>query len=172
MDIAVAFLENPTVEPDRSCMNELEQIDFVVPYTGNPPLALKTVRDWGVTFDVPKDWNYIGAGFYFRGNSPLDLTTAGVLQTYFSSEELHNWLSLEAYGYRGLDAAPIQAGQRRAHGMTWTLYTDTSNGRPVDIAMADYRGQSLVVMLFSNSDEHDALYRTVFLPMVDSASVR
>ena len=75
---------------------------------------------------------------------------------------------MKAYGYRGLDAAPTQAGSRKANNLNWTLYTSTSYGRPVDIAMADYRGQSLVVMSFSNSDEHDALYQTVFLPMVDS----
>jgi hypothetical protein len=34
--------------------------------------------------------------------------------------------------------------------------------------MADSGGHSLVVMLISHLDERDALYRTVFLPMVDS----
>ena len=75
---------------------------------------------------------------------------------------------MKAYGYRGLDSAPLQAGARKTDNLNWTLYTSTSFGRPVDIAMADFRGQSLVILSFSNSDEHDALYKTVFLPMVDS----
>ena len=85
-----------------------------------------------------------------------------------SVEELKDWFSLGAYGYRGLDTAPINVGQRNENGLKWTLYTSTSNGCPVDIAMADREGSSLVVILFCHSDEHDALYQTVFLPMVDS----
>jgi hypothetical protein len=76
---------------------------------------------------------------------------------------------MKAYGYRGFDTALIPAGNRKTNDLNWTLYTSTSYGRPVDVAMADYQGRSLVVMSFSNSDEHDAIYKTVFLPMVDSA---
>ena len=87
-----------------------------------------------------------------------------------SSKQIQDWFSLEAYGYRGLDGGLVEAGKRQANGLTWTLYLSSSYGLPVDIAMADYGGQALVIALFSNSDEHDALYRTVFLPMIDSAN--
>jgi hypothetical protein len=39
----------------------------------------------------------------------------------------------------------------------------------VDIALTDSGSSSLIIIMFSHADEHDALYRTVFLPMVDSA---
>jgi len=170
MDVAVAFLENPNVEPDRSCMSELGEIDFVVPYTGNPPYELTTDRILGISVRAPEDWYYMGDGFYVRNNSFLDNTMIGIGRTYLSAAELQDWLSLEAYGYRGLDSAPVEAGNVRANGLSWTLYISTSNGRPVDLAVADYGGQSLVILMFSNFDEHDALYRTVFLPMVESAT--
>ncbi|MEW6403078.1 MAG: alpha/beta fold hydrolase [Chloroflexota bacterium] len=170
MDTVLAFLDNPTVEPDRSCMDDSQKIDFVVPYTGNPPLELESVRAYGITVDVPKDWYSLGAGFYFRGNSPLDITEVAVFPIPASSAEIQEWFSLEAYGYRGLDSALIPSGTRQANGLMWTLLTSSSYGRPVDFAMADYRGQTILIALFSNSDEHDALYRTVFLPMIDSAS--
>ncbi len=169
MDIVLAFLENPAVEPDRSCLNKLTQVDFLVPYTGGPPLPLDTTKVMGVSVDAPEDWYDLGDGFFFRGNSSLDITQIGVLRARVSAEELKDWFSIGAYGYRGLDTAPLKAGQHEANGLTWTLYTSTSNGRPVDIAMADYKGNSLVIFLFSHIDEHDALYQTVFLPMVDSA---
>jgi len=98
----------------------------------------------------------------------LDITEIGIIQARLSADKLKDWFSLSAYGYRGLDAAPINAGQRESNGLTWTLYTATSNGRPVDIAMTDYGAHSLVVMLFSHIDEHVALFRDAFLPMVDS----
>jgi hypothetical protein len=49
------------------------------------------------------------------------------------------------------------------------LYSGKSNDRPVDIAVADLGNTSLVIMMFSHPDEHEALYNTVFLPMIDSA---
>jgi hypothetical protein len=122
----------------------------------------------GVTAKVPEDWTATGDGFFLRGESPFDITSVGFLDVNVSSAELKNWISMKAYGYRGLDSAPLQAGARKTDNLNWTLYTSTSFGRPVDIAMADFRGRSLVILSFSNSDEHDALYKTVFLPMVDS----
>ena len=168
MQTAVDFLDNPTVEPDRSCLNKMKDVQFLVPYTATPPLKLKKVDAAGISTIAPADWRPLGDGFYFRGDSPFDITQAGVFEVDgTSSSELVNWLSMKAYGYRGLDSAPAQAGQRQANGLKWTLYTSTSYGRPVDIAMADYRGRSVVILAFSDNDEHDAIYRTVFLPMVD-----
>jgi hypothetical protein len=168
MNIAVEFLDNPTVEPDHSCMSQLAQVKFVVPYTGNPELPLQTVGVKGISVDVPTSWTDLGDGFFSRKNSALDFTQIGILQAKVTAGQLKDWFSLGAYGYRGLDTAPVSTGQRESKGLTWALYTSTSNGMPVDIAMADYGTNSVVVMLFSHIDEHDALYRTVFLPMVDS----
>ncbi|HAX71502.1 MAG TPA: hypothetical protein DCY14_17940, partial [Anaerolineae bacterium] len=53
MKITQEFLRNPTVEPDRSCMNELPKVEFLVPYTGEPPLELTNERIFGVTVDIP-----------------------------------------------------------------------------------------------------------------------
>ena len=169
MAIARDFLEDPDVEPDRDCMDDLPPVEFIVPYTGDPPLELETREVWGVTVEAPQDWWNLGDGFFFRANSPIDITQIGVFQDFLTPEELVDWFSLGAYGYRGLDSPPFQVGQRQANGLTWSLYISSSNGRPVDIAMADYGFNSLVVIMFSNMDEHEALYNTVFLPMVDSA---
>jgi pimeloyl-ACP methyl ester carboxylesterase len=167
MDTVLEFLENPQEEPGRKCLKELEPVDFIVPYTGNPPLELVTRDAYGLSVAGPADWDYFG-GFFFRENSPLDTTIAGVFQDYLTAEELVDWLSQSAYGYRGLDSAPFQVGQRKANGLTWSPYLSSSDGRPVDIAMADYGWNALVVIMFSNMDEHEALYNTVFIPMVDS----
>ena len=164
MDTATAFLNNPSVEPDRTCLNNLGQVDFLVPYTGDPSVTLDTQDVSGISVEAPKNWRYQDH-FFARTSSPLDITQIGILQTNRSAAELKDWFSQGAYGYRGLDNAPVKAGQRKA----WTLYTSTSDGRPVDIAIEDQGDTSLVVMMFCNSDERDALYKTVFLPMVDSA---
>lgn len=169
MDIVLQFLEDPSSEPNRACLNEMKAVDFVVPYTGNPPIALETIYTNGISVDAPKDWNALEGGFYYRGNSPFDITEVGILRIPLSSEDVESWFSLKAYGYRGLDSPLNLTGQRQANGFSWKLFTSSSYGRPVDIAMTDDGGWSIMVVLFCNEDEHDALYRTVFLPMVDSA---
>ncbi|MCJ7433612.1 MAG: alpha/beta hydrolase [Anaerolineales bacterium] len=169
MKITLAFLENPTVEPDRTCLNELPTVEYLVPYTGDPAIELEEQDLFGVTVDVPVDWQFTFDGFFVRGESLFDITQVGALRAFISAQELKDYFSLSAYGYRGLDQAPVEAGTWKTNGYSWKLYTATSNDRPVDIAMADDGGTSLIIMMFSHPDEHDALYRAVFLPMVDSA---
>jgi pimeloyl-ACP methyl ester carboxylesterase len=168
MKIVDQFLDNPSAEPDRTCLNESKPVSFVLPYTGTPPIALKTVQSSGLSVRVPEEWDFLGEGFYYRGNSPFDITEAGIMRLPGNSQDVQQLFSLQAYGYRGLDSPLIEAGQRQSNGLAWKLFKSSSYGRPVDIAMADEGGWSILVVLFCNQDEHDALYQTVFLPMVDS----
>jgi hypothetical protein len=70
---------------------------------------------YGVTVNVPDDWYYDGF-FFIRGNSAFDVTQVGAFRTFFSSaSELKDYFSLSAYGYRGLDSAPLEAGTRTAN---------------------------------------------------------
>jgi pimeloyl-ACP methyl ester carboxylesterase len=169
MKTAVAFLADPQVEPDRSCLNNLRPVAFIMPYTGNPPVELKNTQASGISVRMPRGWSDLGDGFYLRGDSPFDITEIGVMPVPgTTSAALLKWISQKAWGFRGLDAAPVWAGQRTANGLKWTLYTASSYGRPADIAMADHNGSSILVLAFSNIDEHDAFYRTIFLPVLDS----
>jgi hypothetical protein len=169
MKITQEFLRNPTVEPDRSCISELPKVEFLVPYTGEPPLELTSESIFGVTVDIPTDWFFTFDGFFVRGSSPFDITQVSALRAAISIQELKDYFSSSIHGYRGLDGAPIEAGTRDANGYKWKLYYATSNGRPVDVAAAEDGFTSLIIIMFSHPDEHEALYRTVFLPMVDSA---
>ena len=169
MRTAVAFLANPQVEPNRSCLDNLQPVYFLLPYTGNPPVQLRDTQVSGISVRIPRGWRDLGDGFYLREDSPFDITQIGLTSLPgTTSADLLRWISQKAWGYRGLDAAPVWAGQRKANGLEWTLYTSGSYGRPADIAMADHNGTSIVVVAYSNIDEHDAFYRTVFLPVVDS----
>jgi len=169
MNIVLQFLDHPSTEPDRSCLDKLKNADFIVPYTGNPALPLKTVTSDGININVPAGWHKDNSGLYDRENSPLDTTMVGLLKVPTSTSNIEKLFSLPAYGYLGLDGPLTAAGQRQANGFKWQLYTSSSYGRPVDVAMVDKGNSSIVVIQFCNKDEHDALYQTVFLPMIDSA---
>jgi pimeloyl-ACP methyl ester carboxylesterase len=169
MQIALEFLKNPLIEPSRDCMTQLPPVKFLVPYTGNPAIELERQNFNGVSLTVPPDWSYVDNGFLWRGSSSFDITQVTAFRAPISVEDLVDYFSSSINGYRGFDGAPSPAGTRQANGHSWTLYYTTSNGRPVDVAAVDDGGSSLVIVMFSHPDEHDALYRAVFLPMVDSA---
>lgn len=169
MQIAVEFLNNPLVEPNRDCMTQLPPVKFLVPYTGNPAIELKREDLNGVSITVPPDWLFVDNRFLLRGSSAFDITQVTAFRENISVEDLVDYFSSSINGYRGFDGPPVPAGTRQANGYSWTLYYTTSNGRPVDVAAANDRGSSLVIAMFSHPDEHDALYRTVYLPMIDSA---
>ncbi len=168
MQIALDFIKNPNSEPDRTCLTSIKDVEFLVPYTGTPAVELKRMNSFGVTLNAPTDW-YYDEGFFVRYTSPFDITQVGAFSAFITIQELKDYFSSSAYGYRGLDGAPAEAGIREANGLTWKYYYSTSNGRPVDIAAAEKGSNTLLIVMFSHPDEREALYRTVFLPMVDSA---
>lgn len=169
MGIVVAFLNDPTQSPDHTCLDKMKDVQFIVPYTGTPPVNLTATQGNGITYKGPTDWESSGNGIYSRNESPLDITQLGVLTTTLTSTDLLDSLSSKLYDYGGLDAAPIQSGTRVANGLNWALYQTSSYGRPVDMAMADTGLETLVVVMFCHTDEHQALYQTVYLPVIDSA---
>ncbi|MCK6584212.1 MAG: alpha/beta hydrolase, partial [Anaerolineales bacterium] len=169
LKIALDFIANPLLRPDDSCLAVSSPADFLVPYTGTPALELNRERISGVTVDVPGDWELTIDGFFWRGASVFDITQVTAFRSDITAQDLVDYFSSSLNGYRGLDGPPAEAGTRRANGYEWIFYYATSNQRPVDIAIAEGGDSSLVIVLFSHPDEHDALYRTVFLPMVDSA---
>jgi pimeloyl-ACP methyl ester carboxylesterase len=178
LNMVVAFIHDPTRSPGHACLDRMEAVKFTTPYTGDPPVKLETtyMPHTHVSIKAPTGWpnfSLFGIGDYLRDNSVLDITQMVIVETPYSRNEWLDAFSSKLYGYQGFDAAPVASGMRVANGITWDLYTLTSYGRPVDLAMADVSGgnESLIVLLFCHTDEHQALYDTLFLPVLDSATL-
>ncbi|MRR10535.1 hypothetical protein EG831_10785 [bacterium] len=168
MQIVQDFITAPQQTPDGSCAALLNQIGYILPYTGTPPEIMAEYAGEGFSASVPRDWDEQGDGLSLRSNSPMDITQVLIARTFLSSSELLDSLSSTLYGYQGFDSAPVQNGIRQANGLSWSLYQTASYGRPVELAMADDNGTAIVVLLFCHEDERAALIETVFLPMIDS----
>ncbi len=173
LGLVLDFLDDPSRAPNSMCLAKITPAPFTVAYTGDPPIKLKAVDDpyQGISFLAPADWVSYGDGFYRREESQFDITQLIILQSpFFTSQAILDSLSSKLYGYGGFDAAPIATGQRTANGMTWSLYTLSSYGRPVDLALAEDpdSGGTFVVLLFCHNDEHEAFYNTLYLPVIDS----
>ena len=169
MEIAVSFLASPQHEPDRECLDALKPIRFITPYTGKPPYALKTVKHSGISLLVPQTWSVFDQDIYLRNNSPLDIAQVGVAVVGVSPDNVVEYFGSPSSGFLGLDSAPVEVGMIQGNELEWTLYSSSSDDRPVDIGVVGYQNRSIILNLISNLDEHEALYQTVFLPMIISA---
>ncbi|MCC6297826.1 MAG: alpha/beta fold hydrolase [Anaerolineales bacterium] len=168
--IITSFLQDPNLPPDQTCVGEAPDIKFIVPFDPNTPLVLEpvTVEEYGLIALVPAEWQDARFGFFNRNGSLADTTQVGIQRAAVSEAEWTAWLYSNFRGDQGFDRPAEKVGERRANGLVWTIYRTTSLGNPVDMAFAKYRGETIMVLLISHSDEHDALYNTVFMPVIDS----
>ena len=63
---------------------------------------------------------------------------------------------------------PVKYEERQSNGLTWSLYKASSDGLPVYIAFARFGKDTLMVVMICYPDEQDALYKSIFLPILDS----
>lgn len=164
-----SFLENPTSKPDTTCLQADDRISFTLPYTGDPPLTMIqiNIRQYGINAKIPSGWTNLGEGFFGRSSSLVDRTVIGIQKSQVSETQWKNWLVTEFNPY-GVDNPPTQYDVRSINSLKWNLYKTTSDGLPVEIAFATSGTHTIMVLLMSHPDEHQSLYETVFLPVLDS----
>jgi pimeloyl-ACP methyl ester carboxylesterase len=170
--IIATFLQNPNSSPDLACLEETAEIDFTVPYGINDIVILEpTVIDqYRLNTLIPTEWSKAEFGFYNRNNLFGDITQIGIQRAAVSEAEWVNWLVTNFSGNRGFDQPATKSDQRRVNGLLWSIYETRSQGDPVDIAFAKDSNETFMVLMYSYENEHDALYKTVFIPIIDSVT--
>jgi pimeloyl-ACP methyl ester carboxylesterase len=172
IEIISEFLQNPKQSPNIACADETRGIDFTVPYSIDDPIALEpTVIDlYRINSLIPTDWSKAEFGFYNRNNLFGDITQVGIQRAAVPEAEWANWLVSNYAGTRGFDGPAIRDDQRRVNGLSWNLYKTSSQGNPIDLAFAKSGNETFMILLISYENEHNALYQTVFLPIIDSVT--
>jgi hypothetical protein len=165
-DMMIAFLNDPTTPPDSACIAEMDLPQFVVPTEVMEAVEFEpfTNEQMGISGIAPVGWTEAVLGVFARGNSALDVTSLIQQAAPVSAETLLDVLTRQL----GLDEAPESVGERVAGSLTWALYATEVQGVSVDFALAESDDLALIVLLQSAADEHDTLYETVFLPVVDA----
>jgi hypothetical protein len=169
LNIMLAFLSNPTLKPNSACIARLGEPQFVVPLKSTQGIEFRsfTSDENGIRGKIPSSWTDIGLGCYNRNLYALDPTRLCVQVSATSTEEWLQWLTQKFEG-AGLEQAPKSVGERKANGLVWKLYVAEFQGNPVDLALAENGTQTLLVTLVSDSEEHDAMYKAVYLPVIDA----
>lgn len=169
LSLSLHFLETGRAIPDDSCVAEMAGSPFFTPFTGDEEINFVPYRDpdYQIEGIVPDGWSDIGYGFYGRSAYALDPAQVGLQSDPTKTEDWIVWLT-DNFAGQGLDAKPELAGSRQANGLKWRLYTSAFKGDPVDLAYAETGGRTLLVVMMSTAEEHDALYEAVFLKVVDA----
>ncbi|MCP4142645.1 MAG: alpha/beta hydrolase [Chloroflexi bacterium] len=173
-EILQDFLSAPESIIETSCISKMESPQFSTPYTGEPPLEMSVILDEevGLTTMVPTQWESLGQGFFYRGDTHWDITHVGAQHVPVSFD---TWLSflVENFNGAGLDSYPVETGEivTEENGRIWKLYKATAQGHPVDFAFAKYGYDTIMVSMMSHEDEHDTLFDQVFRQMLEKTIV-
>lgn len=163
LDLLLAFLENPSMAPDDTCIAEMGSPQFVLPVEEEVLWEAFENEDFGIQGLVPVGWDEVSSGIFARASSPTDLTVLLMQAAPVSASEILNSLAAQI----DVEEIPESLDVREANNLSWTLYTVESQGLFRDIALADQDGMTLIVILRTTPDKHDALFETIFLPAVD-----
>ena len=161
LSIALAFLDDPTTEPDGSCIAEMSGPDFFTPET-EITLVPFTNEIFGISGVVPESWVELSPGTYTR--SALGLVVILQLAAPGGGDGLLQLLTTNF----GLDEVPESIGSREANDLNWSLYEVEALGLLFDLAIAESDGTSYLILLQSTASERDFYYAEVYLPAVDA----
>jgi pimeloyl-ACP methyl ester carboxylesterase len=166
IDISAQFLNNPTQEPDASCLADIDKPQWVTPDTPPPTVTLaETILPNGKTALLPEGWIEVQAGTYVRQSNPLDQTALIALTDTPLGREVFV-LTFAA----GVGAAPpeVQDIVFEDSG-EWYLYTLDFQGYPAYIAaLSDDGGLQTLILVANDAEEMPYLYENVLLPAIAS----
>ncbi|HET6442944.1 MAG TPA: alpha/beta hydrolase [candidate division Zixibacteria bacterium] len=165
--IADQFMDDPTSEPDASCIDAMPGVVFDLPKPDSLTLELApfTADSFGLSFLAPSEWDRAASGTFVRGQNSLDRTALIIDVLPMNHDDFMALLTSRL----GLVEAPEPSGELETDGFVWSLYTEEVQGVGVDVAttiLADE--ETLMIFLQSSVDERASLVDTVFLPVLDS----
>lgn len=139
LSIALAFLDDPTTEPDGSCIADMSGPAFVVPET---EIALVPFTDEisGISGVVPDGWAELQPGTYRS-----ELGVIVILQQAQPGMGTNVLLQLLTTQF-GLGEELQSVGSRAAKNLNWSLYEFEAQGLAIDLAIAGNDGTSYLIL--------------------------
>ncbi len=159
-DITLEFLRDPAQEPDSSCIAELPSLAFKTPAAIGIALVPLEDERLGIRSVVPAGWIQYGPGIYGESTRGVTAIMQQAVPTNAASQ------ILPAFAQQFGVTIPEEPDQMlELEGLKWDIYRLSLDNRSAAIAISDDdEGMTLFLMLTSEPDGHEALYRNVFLP--------
>jgi hypothetical protein len=166
VNIALAFLDDPTSQPDTTCLNEMAGPTFISTTMEGIILIPFTDEYFDISGVAPAGWIELSTGIYARSEIGMTLILQQAVWGVPPPLVLR-----QLFSDLGFDKAPQKKASRRANGLTWSLYEFEIEDLSIDLAVVGYDDIStftLLILLQSTRDERDFYYEEVFLPAIDA----
>mgnify|MGYP001181996110 CR=1 FL=1 len=161
----LAFLDDPGRAPGTGCVDEMPGLAFrIATAQGTILLEPYASDELGIQGLAPGGWTEMEAGVLARGSSAVDQTVLIYDVAPITTGEFMD-IILQQFG---LAEAPGSSSQLEANGFAWSIYEAEVQGYPIDFALVEDGGRSLVVLMISHAKEHSQLRDAVFLPAVEA----
>lgn len=164
MTILTSFVLDPTAPPDDACVADMARPPFVLPVDASVvfvPFEDETLALQGV---APEGWQNPQPGTFIRAGSELDNTALLMQPIPLPLEAFPGFIQQNF----SLETPPEMAAEYTANAQDWQLYTVEVQGMGVDFAVTGDEEGLLMVVLQTAVAERDALYESVFMPVVDA----
>jgi hypothetical protein len=167
MGMMVSFWNDPTAAPDDACLEKMGQSPFVVPMSAvGIPMISYSNEAMAIEGVVPEGWSEDGPGVFSRDPLTRLIQQAAAGASVTKVQEL-------LAGQLGIEALPESWGTRETETLAWELTRVDIDAAGVgqivvDVALAESGPATYVVILQTTADDHDQLYRAVFVPVVDA----
>jgi hypothetical protein len=170
-NIALAFFDQPTAAPDTACLAQTK-VTFSVPVASlDVKLGPFDGGLMGFSGLVPANWVQTAntPGFYTPDGSANNLTQLLLYAVQPSPDQLLSLMrtQFESSGVT-IDPSSQTFNIQSAGGLNWRFYEANGGLIKIDIALAGSGKSTYVVLLQSPWNEHQALLKAVFIPVVES----
>ncbi len=160
--IALAFVDDPLVEPDAACIRGLAPIGFTVLET---EVALTSYTDAvaGFATRVPADWEEVQPGFYARTQIGATFLLVLSIPTLAVPFAVDDFADLASAG-----AAPVPT-ERTIGDVEWRIYEIESGTERTSVGAGDLGGGDSAIVLFRGpAHVVDVLHTPVFVAAVEN----
>ena len=154
-NVATAFIEDPSTEPDASCREALT-MEFALPIDfDDVPLEAVTIPEFGIQTLVPQGWMRISPEYFVSPDTTIELVVKEKTDENETSF-LQDWGA----------AAPID--EFEANGYLWRVYeADIADHAAAGyIATTPSENGFFLVLIVTTPAQQEKLYESVFLPVV------
>jgi pimeloyl-ACP methyl ester carboxylesterase len=173
-NMVLAFLDNPTQQPNSACLNDMAQGTFEKPLSAAnfklDPLTLEVNTGLGslkIDTVMPADWKELAAGTYSPNGKMTDQTAIAIQAAPIKADTLLSLLEsqLKSSGFN-VEFKPIDT--RTANGIDWTLYSGEALISAVDLAVGTQGSMTYLILMQMPLSDRAVLREAVLWPIIDA----
>lgn len=162
--IEVSFFDDPSSEPDSSCIADMPGPAFLLELGGQGEIELLPYASELFEGLVPAGWNELQPGMFARSDPDVDKT---LLAELAAPNEHADAMTSELLGELGVTSLPEPIRTIPTDRLTWSIHAPAGTV-PMLVARAETDAVTYLVMLVSSRAEQDMLAEAVLFPAIQA----